>query len=460
MTRRCKPILIRAILLAVCCSAFSISAALAQVPGRQQRPAQPRTAAPTTGQPLQAQPTTTAPRTPQPPANQGQLERPQATENDLRVEEVSPELERVLQEWSQQSALVKKLEGEHTRWVYDHVFHVEKWSVGYFYYEAPDKGRIDFREIKLRPENKPKRKDPQTNEPYAIQSDAPESWICNGIKVWQLKPREKTGEAIEIPPENRGNNIMNGPLPFLFGMPPEQAKKRYKLTLQKFDENDPVVAISVEPRLQADLAQYTRADLKLRRDNYYLPEAVRFVVTGGNEEKVFVFTSIKVNAKESLLKKWFGVGDPFEPPTVGWQITEHQPGTMGPPPNGVPPGQGMAPNQGAPQNQGAPPAQNVGQNRGAVEPQQPNSQTAGPRMPVFVQLNWSQTSEALKQLGIDPKDQKRVEFVRGEIPRDKQLEFVCYDQSPPPNTPLKPGQKITLTLYDRFTPPKQAAANQ
>ncbi|HUG93207.1 MAG TPA: hypothetical protein VML55_20365, partial [Planctomycetaceae bacterium] len=62
----------------------------------------------------------------------------------LQVSDLSPELERILQAWSNESKGIEELQGEHGRIVYDHVFEVSKYSRGHFYFKGPDKGRIDL----------------------------------------------------------------------------------------------------------------------------------------------------------------------------------------------------------------------------------------------------------------------------------------------------------------------------
>src|ERR1041384_4950127 len=75
------------------------------------------------------------------PTTGSKLARPAA--QPMRVKNVPPELMKLLEDWEASSSKIKKLEGEHRRWEYDYVFNVVKHNTGKFYYESPDKGRID-----------------------------------------------------------------------------------------------------------------------------------------------------------------------------------------------------------------------------------------------------------------------------------------------------------------------------
>jgi len=150
----------------------------------------------------------------------------EAGQPDPRVAQQAAQLNQVLVEWHQKSLDVKRLEGEHVRIIYDYVFGVATRAEGRFYYEAPDKGRID-----LVPDPKGKGKkfekvNPNTNKKVVLtaQPDQPERWICDGQQVLVIDEVQKVAQQYPIPAAARGANIMDGPLPFLFGMPPNATR--------------------------------------------------------------------------------------------------------------------------------------------------------------------------------------------------------------------------------------------
>ena len=148
----------------------------------------------------------------------------------LQVQQLPPALEEILKNWERESKKINKLEGNHTRYWYDDVFQVEKHSEGKFYYEQPDKGRIDITPLEI-PKGAQGRKKNAKGIPYQLKPGDNQRWICDGNRIFSIDEHEKTYEVYPIPLDRRGANIMEGPLPFLFGMPAKVAKKRYFLKL-------------------------------------------------------------------------------------------------------------------------------------------------------------------------------------------------------------------------------------
>jgi hypothetical protein len=117
---------------------------------------------------------------------------------------------------------------------------------------------------------------------------------------------------VDIPPEHRGENIIDGPLPFLFGMKAEQAKRRYTFELLPPKVTYPeAILLGVTPRLQKDSSNWCEAQVIINRETY-LPIAVRLVAPGRNSETTHHFRGLTVNGKASLME-FFGKRDPFNP---------------------------------------------------------------------------------------------------------------------------------------------------
>lgn len=226
------------------------------------------------------------------------------------IKPVSPEMKEILDEWEQKSARIKSLHGKHTRYVYNHVFELEKRAEGKFYVETPDKGRIDL--VGLPPEKKDvsKKRGP-TGKPFRIEADRDEMWICNGEEIVMVNGDEKTYEVAPLPKELRGTNIIDGPLPFLFGMKATDAEKRYQLSL--VGQSEKSLTILIIPRRQSDVDNYKEAEIRLDKKTY-LPLAVK-MIDGSGLETVYVFEILDVNntSLRSKLAGIFGDSDPFHP---------------------------------------------------------------------------------------------------------------------------------------------------
>lgn len=234
------------------------------------------------------------------PTGKVRLRRPQG--QAMRVQKVDPKLQKVLVDWYNGTRTITKLTGTHSKYVYDLVFNVERRGTGKFYYEAPDKGRIDIKPANVKGLKSPK-KDKRTGRPFALQAAPAEKWLSNGKVILQVEPTKKKATRFPIPPKAQGRNIMDGPLPFLLGMPPQKALARYNLTI--LVNNADQVRLQVKPKWKADAANYREAKVILNKKNRYLPSAVWMVDPPGSRETVFTFYEFEVN-KTSLLDKVFG----------------------------------------------------------------------------------------------------------------------------------------------------------
>lgn len=329
-----------------------------------------------------------------PPARK-QVGRERLQAADMRVAKQDPRLEQVLQDWSKASGAIKKLQGTHKRWTYNNTFNVVKIASGKFYYESPDKGRIDIEPAEI-PEgmNKLPRRNRGT---YDIKRDSPQRWICTGTEVHQIDDDKKERKIIPIPPEQRGANIMDGPLPFLFGMPPAEAKRRYQLRLLRETEAD--IILQIHPRRQQDLANWRSARVILAKSNY-LPRAVELIDPSGGEETVFEFhhNNLKINKRGSI----FGL-NPFNPILLGYKnILERVP---------------------------------------EPRPMQGNSQPGVRRLPSVIGLHFQDAQDLLKRAGY------QCNFQQGSTATVAEQVYHVEAQNPRPGAVVGKGTKVVLTLY-------------
>ena len=211
-------------------------------------------------------------------AGGGLEQRPTAA--PLQMPAADPVLDPFLKAWHDRTRQIRKLEGTHYRWIYDLTFNVEMRSSGNFYYESPDKGRIDIEPI-----------DPQKDtvppaQGFSLKPDRPQKWVCDGKQILQINTADRTFESVPIPPQHQGANIMDGPLPFLFGMPPEKAKQRYDMKI--VGQQNGQVFLKVLPRTPADAANWQKADVILNGTTF-LPEAVQLLDPSGNKRTAYRF---------------------------------------------------------------------------------------------------------------------------------------------------------------------------
>lgn len=340
-------------------------------------------------------------------------ERPQP--ENLKEHPVSPQLEQILQDWHSKTSLIKTLEGEHQRWVYDPVFETELRAQGKFFYQSPDKGRIDLEAFEI-PAGTVSKKLNAKKEPFQIKSDpdTPQRWICDGAKLIYINDKLQEAEALQIPPTSRGQNIMDGPLPFLLGMPPEMAKKRYALTLVKEDQG--TVMINAKPRWMQDQNNFSDATILLDKAQY-LPLAVRMMDPAGKKETVFTFGRMKIN-DNGFFSKFFGK-NPYEPDLKGYKWV---------------------------MNKTVPVDENVAMPAANQNPQM----NQGPVVPPVTNFKWADAKTLLEKAGY------QVKVYAGEPAPGPELQYVVYQQLPAGREKLAPGSVVKLVVYNK---PAEQPAN-
>jgi len=330
----------------------------------------------------------------------------------LRISNINtlpPALLTVLNNWEQSGKQIDSLQGDHTRFVYDKVFAVEKRAEGEFYYEQPDKGRIDLKAVRIGSKDK-SRKLQKNGEPFSLQSDNPERWVCDGTKIIQINDVEKTYEEFVIPHQARGQNIMNGPLPFLFGMSANDAHQRYQLKLLK--NTNQVVQLHVKPRWRQDAANWREAYVNLDPKTY-LPQAVMMVDPSGNLETVYTFANFKINGGRIRLPSFLRK-DPFQPNLPDYTRVQSNPNAQ--------------------------PQQTVkGQN-----PQKGNAKNG--KIPSVIGFDWKLARAVLEAKGF------QVQFLKGLKANDPKQVYHVYQQTQLEDQP----NIIQLRLYDKF----EQAANE
>lgn len=232
---------------------------------------------------------------------------------------LDPQLLQVLTEWADSSAKIKELRGTHVRYVFDEVFSTEKRSKGNFYYVEPDKGRIDLEPLKIGASDKPRKAG------FTVQPESPERWICDGYKIYMINDASKEYDVFELPLELRGENIINGPLPFLFGMSPEFAHRRFELKLLKDTPKE--ATILALPRLKSDQANYKEARIILNKA-IYMPRAVRLLDPAETRVTEYWFDDLEPNGAgvKAAVRKLMGE-DPFHPNLSSYKVAQTAAGT-------------------------------------------------------------------------------------------------------------------------------------
>jgi TIGR03009 family protein len=206
-------------------------------------------------------------------------------------------VDELLAAWEKHSTGIKTFECEFTRWEYTPKFGPRNAkdelmataiSSGQMKYIKPDKGL--FRVTETRTYNT------TTGKYEKAGAEVGEHWVCDGKVVWEVNHRAKQINEHLIPVEMQGEQMANGPLPFmLFGGEAAKLKARYFMREQTDPQfaNDEIWLESF-PRWAGDAANYRMAHLIMKRADF-LPYALRMYANNGSDYTVFEFRKIKLN---------------------------------------------------------------------------------------------------------------------------------------------------------------------
>jgi TIGR03009 family protein len=228
------------------------------------------------------------------------------------------DLQRLLLDWEQQSALVKTFECKFTRFEYDTFDPTGR--------RRPDQPKaIDKGEIKYAAPDKAM---------FQIPGEKGEYWVCDGKAIYEQDPLKKQMIVHRLPPELQGRAIADGPVPFLFGAKAAKLVGRYYMRITPPEEIKPEarnpnqVWLEAWPRSMADAQNFKYAELILDREKGLTPTHARIHHPNGNHYVRYAMESIAINKSPGVFG---GVTGAFEEPwwrpraPRGWQTVVDEP---------------------------------------------------------------------------------------------------------------------------------------
>jgi TIGR03009 family protein len=244
----------------------------------------------------------------------------------------------VLQMWEAESAKVKTFNADFERWEYDAVWgpgldQALIKSTGTLSYSKPDKGSFKIDQI-----NRWTKKDPQDTTANAAgdyveqRDEVGEHWVCDGKAVYEYNHRTKQLVVTSIPEQMRGQSIVDGPLPFLFGAEARKLMERY--WIRSKESNAQQLWLEAYPKRQVDAANYDHVEVMLDRKTMQ-PQAIQVHLPGQRgpdgktpQRHVYMFHDPTVNGK---MEAWFG--NLFSAPRtpLGWtRVVQQNPADVAP----------------------------------------------------------------------------------------------------------------------------------
>jgi TIGR03009 family protein len=232
----------------------------------------------------------------------------------------------VLQMWEAESTKINTFSSKFHRWEYDAVFGPGLdqpliKSTGTLSFSKPDKGSMKIEKISRWTKKNPQDQTPKPEGDWQPQPDEiGEHWVCDGKAIYEFNHRDKQLVVRNIPAEMQGKDIVDGPLPFLFGAEAKKLMERYWIRSQAGNAEE--IFLEAYPRLQVDAANYDRVDVQLDRKTMQ-PRAIQVHLPGGQQRHVYMFPAGDTKVNASMLGgAWFKeiFSAPRKP--LGWTKVE------------------------------------------------------------------------------------------------------------------------------------------
>lgn len=235
-------------------------------------------------------------------------------------------LDQLLGYWQKRSSNVKTYSCQFVRWEYDTTFGPRDPRVartkaeGIIRYSSPDKG--EFNVTKLGSYSAPAA--PNQRPTYEMKDVSHEEhWICDGDSVFELNPQKQQLIERKLPPQMKGTQIADGPLPFMFGATKEKLLTKYWMRELVPPQNRPdEYLIEAFPKTREDAAQFQKVAVILDRQTF-LPNALQVFPPNYDPKQnpsrtAYVFTDRKINDPIHRTQQFLGRFISPKPPR-GWK---------------------------------------------------------------------------------------------------------------------------------------------
>ena len=179
-----------------------------------------------------------------------------------------PRLEIVLSNWEKAMLGVQSLSAEVKRTMLDKTFQQTQVYEGTAHYMRGGPGQTSRASLELFKKNQPQ---------------VFEKFLCTGNFLYEWLPTDKMIKRHELPPPKQGQLADDNFLSFMFGMKADDAKAKFHITYVPAPANDTWYKyLRIQPRANADKADFTEARLVLLASNY-LPRQLWFLKPNGDE---------------------------------------------------------------------------------------------------------------------------------------------------------------------------------
>lgn len=223
-------------------------------------------------------------------------------------------IDQVLRMWERDSKTVKTFYCEFERDVYNqfgppgYPMNRERGKLGYI---NPDQGSIEITDVRTwtpEPQAPPEPGAANPTGPQPMRGDwkahegtVGDHWVCDGKFFYEHRHNVKQLVVTPIPPDMQGQNIVDGPLPFLFGAEADKLNERYwfRVARELCDKDFTRIGIHAVPKTQVDRANFVEVYVILRHESGkpLMPMAMRLRhPDGSHDDYRFNLAEARVNA--------------------------------------------------------------------------------------------------------------------------------------------------------------------
>jgi TIGR03009 family protein len=193
------------------------------------------------------------------------------------VARLAQRMELLLRTWEERSMLVKELDAEFSRHDRSPAWQEESEYKGRALLKSPDLAYLDFEKFNT------------TDKKFAHH----ERIIATGKEVFHYQTASRQVFIYPLSVEDRARALEEGPLPFLFNMKADKAKKRYVMTL--LSENDLGAWIQILPLEKFDQESFSKVYVLLNKQKF-LPDRLILWAPNGKDTQDYKFKTIKMNS--------------------------------------------------------------------------------------------------------------------------------------------------------------------
>ena len=223
---------------------------------------------------------------------------------------IGDDLWQMLGDWDKARKRPHQLHGKLIRRIYDRTFETENIVSGEFWFESPDRLRVDFAPIEITPAMLSRRQKEdavvertKNGQAYALKSEISDVTriICDGKQLTLISDHEK--EAVVVTGhEVLGEHTINQWFPLMAGLNRTEIARRFIITMADKGNSDVTVRkLNLKPRLNSDEKHWNEVEVLLNTATFRL-DAIRFVNSAKTLDTRYTFHDVAADKKKLILQ--------------------------------------------------------------------------------------------------------------------------------------------------------------